>query len=142
MPTPAGGQARAGAAGVDHVPLGRKGDVAAAPYRVQSSLPMTSRPPKLVLGVLEQHVKAERDYPAGKFWLARPATASRVRGRIENVLDYAAALRELRSGPNPARWSGDLEHKLPPPTKISASSTTTPWRRRCRLLGVKQNTLA
>ena len=38
-------------------------------------------------------------------WNAKPETASRVRGRIEAVLDYAIA-RGLREGSNPARWRG------------------------------------
>jgi integrase len=40
-------------------------------------------------------------------WSTRPETASRVRGRIETVLNFAG-----RSGANPARWKGHLEHKL------------------------------
>jgi integrase len=54
----------------------------------------------LILKVLEQHVSAE---PAGNFWATRTETASRVRGRIEAVLDWATA-RGLRSGDNPASW--------------------------------------
>jgi integrase len=47
-------------------------------------------------------------------WRDKPETASRVRGRIEAVLDYAEA-NGWRSGetPNPARWKGRLEHALP-----------------------------
>jgi integrase len=45
-------------------------------------------------------------------WQARTATASRVRGRIENVLSYAAA-KQWRSGDNPARWRGLLDQMLP-----------------------------
>lgn len=41
-----------------------------------------------------------------------PETASRVRGRVEAVLDYATA-HGLRAGDNPARWRGHLEHLLP-----------------------------
>jgi hypothetical protein len=37
-------------------------------------------------------------------WLTKNPTADRVRARIENVLDYATALK-LRSGENPARWA-------------------------------------
>jgi hypothetical protein len=42
-------------------------------------------------------------------WAAEPETASRVRQRIEAVLDYATVLG-ARSGDNPARWKGHLEH--------------------------------
>jgi integrase len=45
-------------------------------------------------------------------WEAKPETASRVRGRIENVLDYAKT-RGWRTGENPARWKGHLDHLLP-----------------------------
>lgn len=41
-------------------------------------------------------------------WKSRPETASRVRGRIEAVLDAAKA-RGQRSGENPARWKGHLD---------------------------------
>lgn len=44
-------------------------------------------------------------------WLEKPETASRVRGRIERVLDAARA-RGLRTGENPARWRGHLDHLL------------------------------
>jgi integrase len=45
-------------------------------------------------------------------WREKPETASRLRGRIEQVLDFAKA-RELRSGENPARWKGHLDQVLP-----------------------------
>jgi integrase len=45
-------------------------------------------------------------------WNEKPATASRLRGRIERVLDAAKA-RGLRSGENPARWRGHLDQLLP-----------------------------
>jgi integrase len=45
-------------------------------------------------------------------WERVPETASRVRGRIENVLDAARA-RGLRDGPNPATWRGHLKTLLP-----------------------------
>lgn len=44
-------------------------------------------------------------------WLTKRETASRVRGRIERVLDAAKA-RGLREGENPARWRGHLDHLL------------------------------
>lgn len=45
-------------------------------------------------------------------WSEKPETASRVRGRIEKVLD-AAKVRGLRTGDNPARWKGHLSLLLP-----------------------------
>jgi integrase len=52
-----------------------------------------------------------------KIWTERPETASRVRQRIEAVLDYAAAIG-ARTGDNPARWRGHLDHLLPKPGKV------------------------
>lgn len=55
-----------------------------------------------------------------KIWTTKPETASRVRGRIERVLDAAAAagIRD-RNVPNPARWKGHLELLLPKQDKLS-----------------------
>jgi integrase len=50
-------------------------------------------------------------------WNTKPETASRVRSRIEAILDWAKA-REYRSGENPARWRGNLHHLLPPKSKV------------------------
>lgn len=50
-------------------------------------------------------------------WAEKPETASRVRGRIERVLDSAKA-RGFRSGENPARWRGHLDHLLPKRQKL------------------------
>lgn len=45
-------------------------------------------------------------------WTSKAETASRLRGRIEAILDYARVM-EWRSGENPARWKGHLENLLP-----------------------------
>jgi integrase len=45
-------------------------------------------------------------------WTQKPETASRLRARIERVLDWAAA-QGFRSGENPARWKGHLDKLLP-----------------------------
>jgi integrase len=50
-------------------------------------------------------------------WKTKPPTANRVRGRIENVLDWAA-VRGFRTGDNPARWKGHLAEVLPGRGKI------------------------
>lgn len=52
-------------------------------------------------------------------WSVKPETASRVRGRIEAVLDWATA-RGYRAGENPARWRGHLSALLPAKTKVRA----------------------
>ena len=51
-------------------------------------------------------------------WTTKAETASRVRGRIEKVLDAAKA-KGFRDGENPARWRGHLDHLLPRPSKLA-----------------------
>lgn len=51
-------------------------------------------------------------------WTEKPETASRVRGRIETILNAARA-KGLRTGDNPARWRGHLDHLLPPQKRLS-----------------------
>ena len=51
-------------------------------------------------------------------WRTKTETATRVRGRIEAVLDWAT-VRGSRRGENPARWRGHLDHLLPKPSKIA-----------------------
>ena len=51
-------------------------------------------------------------------WLTKTETATRVRSRMELVLDFAAA-RGLREGLNPARWRGNLDAALPKPSKVA-----------------------
>ena len=50
-------------------------------------------------------------------WTTKTETATRVRGRIERILDWAT-VQELRHGDNPARWKGHLDHLLPAPGKL------------------------
>jgi integrase len=50
-------------------------------------------------------------------WTTKPETASRVRGRIESVVDWATA-SGFRKGENPARWKGHLENLLPKKSKV------------------------
>jgi len=51
-------------------------------------------------------------------WYTKTETASRVRGRIESVLDWAA-VHGYRKGDNPARWKGHLDKLLPAKSKIA-----------------------
>lgn len=51
-------------------------------------------------------------------WKEKTETANRVRGRIEQVLDWAK-VQHLREGENPARWRGHLDKLLPAPAKIA-----------------------
>ena len=52
-------------------------------------------------------------------WSAKTETARRVRGRIEVILDWAK-VRGYRTGENPARWRGHLDHLLPARSKVRA----------------------
>ena len=75
----------------------------AAPIRCKSLDEITTDD---VLGVLKP------------IWQTKSETASRLRGRIERVLDAARA-KGLRSGENPARWRGHLANLLPKRHKLS-----------------------
>ncbi len=75
----------------------------AAPLR---NLPVNQITTADVLGVLQP------------IWQKIPETASRVRGRIENVLDAAKA-KGFRSGENPAAWRGHLKLILPARQKLT-----------------------
>ena len=50
-------------------------------------------------------------------WTTKTETASRIRGRIESILDWATA-RKYREGENPARWKGHLDNLLPMRSKV------------------------
>jgi integrase len=62
-------------------------------------------------------------------WTAKTETATRVRGRIEKVLDWAR-VAGYREGENPARWRGHLEHSLAAPSKVAKTKhhAALPWR--------------
>jgi integrase len=62
-------------------------------------------------------------------WTAKPETASRVRGRIEAVIDYAMA-RNWRATANPARWRGHLSNLLPRRSKVATVEhhPALPWQ--------------
>jgi integrase len=78
---------------------------------------------KLVVGNVDTPVVVKCLAP---IWERTPETGSRLRGRIEKVLDWATA-GELRQGPNPARWKGHLEHLLKARPK-SEHHSAMPWR--------------
>jgi integrase len=72
--------------------------------RTLRSLPVQTIDVPIVLSVLRPH------------WQEKPATMSRIRSRIENVLDWAKAA-QYRTGDNPAAW--DIIGKLlPAPNKV------------------------
>lgn len=51
-------------------------------------------------------------------WTEKPETAGRVRGRVESILDWAR-VQGHRTGENPARWRGHLDHILPSRRKVA-----------------------
>lgn len=90
-----------------------------------------------LLGETPDGEKADRDYCASlrpldvarittddvlavlqPVWQAKPETASRIRGRIERVLDAAKA-KGLRTGENPSRWRGHLDQLLPKRARLT-----------------------
>jgi integrase len=74
-------------------------------YPVFGNLPVAIVDTALVVKVLDP------------IWSAKPETASRLRGRIESVLDFAT-VRGHRTGENPARWKGHLKEALPSLNKV------------------------
>lgn len=72
---------------------------------VIGSLPVANVDMPLVLRILEP------------IWTTKNETASRLRGRIESVLDWAT-VRGFRTGDNPARWKGHLGKVLPAPGRV------------------------
>jgi len=74
-------------------------------FPVFGKLPVQNVDITLVLKVLEP------------IWATKNETASRLRGRIESVLDWAT-VRGYRQGENPARWKGHLDTLLAKPSKI------------------------
>jgi integrase len=71
----------------------------------------------LIMKVLEQDVKATPKTSPSPLWTARPETATRLRGRMEVILDWAR-VRGYREGENPARWRGHLDKLLPARDKV------------------------
>ena len=81
-------------------------------------LPVQGIDTALVMRVLEQPIDEKSGDRKTSFWIARPETAKRVRGRIEAILNWAK-VREYRQGENPARWRGHLENLLPKREKLA-----------------------
>jgi integrase len=81
------------------------------------TLPVAAVDTTLVMRILEP------------LWYRAPETASRLRGRIEMILDWAT-VAGFRTGDNPARWRGHLEHLLPSRRKLQKVEhhTAIPYR--------------
>jgi integrase len=95
----------------------RQWDVALATHaKAIWDLPVTTIDTGAVMQVLEPE------------WRTKAPTLSRVRGRIEQILDFAA-VRGWRSGENPARWRGHLDKLLPSPKKVNPVQhlAALPW---------------
>lgn len=74
-------------------------------YPVFGDIPVQQIDTSMVMRVIEP------------LWTTKTETASRLRGRIEAVLDWATA-REYRKGENPARWRGHLDKLMPAKAKV------------------------
>jgi integrase len=74
-------------------------------YPIFGALPVQQIDVAVIMRVLEP------------IWTVKTETASRVRGRVEAILDWAAT-RGYRGGENPARWKGHLENLLPKRSKV------------------------
>jgi integrase len=75
-------------------------------YPIMGELPVAEIATAHVLQILEP------------IWQEKPETASRIRGRIEALLDAAKA-RGYREGENPARWRGHIAQILPARSKLT-----------------------
>lgn len=84
---------------------------------VLGSLPVASVDTALVVRVL------------APIWQTKTETATRLRGRMESILDWAT-VSQYRQGDNPARWRGHLDKLLPAPTKVAkvAHHAALPWQ--------------
>lgn len=78
-------------------------------YPVFGGFPVAEIDTPLVLKVFEP------------IWQTKTVTATKVRQRIEAILDWAKS-RGYRSGENPARWNGHLDNLLADPGKVSKTS--------------------
>jgi integrase len=85
-------------------------------YPVIGKLPVDAIDTGMVMQILEP------------IWTEKNETASRVRGRIETILDWAR-VKGHWSGDNPARWAGHLEHLLAARAKVHkvVNHPALPW---------------
>lgn len=62
-------------------------------------------------------------------WNTKTETATRLRGRVESILDWAT-VSKFRHGENPARWRGHLDNLLANPNKVAPvrNHPALPWR--------------
>ena len=86
--------------------IGRNGATLEQLYPILGALPVQAIDTPLVLRAIKP------------IWEKTPVTASRLRGRLEAVLGWAT-VHHYRSGDNPAKWGGLLEHALPAPGKVA-----------------------
>src|SRR5450830_330223 len=73
--------------------------IATYAYPVIKDVPIASVDVGLIMKILDP------------IWKSKTETASRLRGRLESVIDWATA-HGFRTGENPARWKGHLDHLL------------------------------
>jgi len=85
-------------------------------YPVIGKLPVDAIDTGLVMKILQP------------IWIKKNETASRLRGRMEAILDWAK-VNGYRAGENPARWQGHLKHLLAPRAKVrkGGNHPALPW---------------
>lgn len=88
------------------------------------NLPVALIDTGLVVKVLSQPSTDKKS-----LWEVKTVTATRLRGRIESILDWAT-VSNYRVGENPARWKGHLDHLLADPSKTTKKvhHPALPWQ--------------
>lgn len=91
--------------------------IAAYASPIIGALPVAAIDTSLVVKVLQP------------IWQEKTETATRLRGRIESILDWATVSR-FRVGENPARWRGHLDHLLADPNRVARVThhAALPWQ--------------
>lgn len=89
-----------------------------------------------IVKLLEQEIKKKNGVVEGSFWKVRTETATRLRQRIEVILDWCKAHKYI-NGDNPARYQGALCHLLPKANKIKkvAHHPALPFQRIGEFIG-------
>ncbi|MBB1601077.1 site-specific integrase [Variovorax sp. UMC13] len=97
----------------------KSGEWANAKHRAQWDSTLETFASPVIGGLLVQDVAVSNVLDVLEpIWKTKTETASRLRGRIETILDWATA-RGYRTGENPARWRGHLDQLLARPKKIA-----------------------
>jgi integrase len=117
-PTVSSGVSTFGAMALDHVET-HEGSWRSAKHRRQWRMTLTEYCQPIWSKPVDQIATADVLACLKPLWTRTPETASRLRGRIETVIDAARALGHVpEDKANPARWKGHLDHLLPKRNKL------------------------